>query len=111
MSDLPRGSQSPQWTFESDDDRAERVSVPVRGPFATNNSESLRDAVLSGLGIALLPDFSAREADSAHRGAGAAARLAAGGRVCRESVRHPPLRAARIAGGRDFQRYLKSTFS
>lgn len=58
----PRGSQSPQWTFESDDDRAERVSVPVRGPFATNNSESLRDAVLSGLGIALLPDFSAREA-------------------------------------------------
>lgn len=32
------------------------------GPFATNNSESLRDAVLAGLGVALLPDFSAREA-------------------------------------------------
>lgn len=53
----PRGPQSPHWTFERDD---ERVSVKVQGPFATNNSESLRDAVLAGLGVALLPDFSAR---------------------------------------------------
>ena len=58
----PRGAQSPQWTFESREQPAERVSVKVHGPFATNNSESLRDAVLAGLGIALLPDFSAREA-------------------------------------------------
>lgn len=58
----PRGLQSPHWTFERND---ERVSVKVQGPFATNNSESLRDAVLAGLGIALLPDFSAREAITA----------------------------------------------
>ena len=38
------------------------MTINVQGPFATNNSESLRDAVLAGLGVALLPDFSAREA-------------------------------------------------
>ena len=58
----PRGTQSPQWTFGSREQPGERLSVKVHGPFATNNSESLRDAVLAGLGIALLPDFSAREA-------------------------------------------------
>lgn len=58
----PRGTQSPQWTFESREQPGERLSVKVHGPFATNDSESLRDAVLAGLGIALLPDFSAREA-------------------------------------------------
>jgi DNA-binding transcriptional LysR family regulator len=36
--------------------------VPVSGPFATNNSESIRDAAAEGLGIALLPDFSAQQA-------------------------------------------------
>ncbi len=39
---------------------AERITVPVAGPFAANNSEALRDAALAGLGIALLPDFSAQ---------------------------------------------------
>ncbi len=39
-----------------------RITVPVRGPFAANNSEALRDAALAGLGIALLPDFSAQQA-------------------------------------------------
>ena len=39
-----------------------RQAGNVRGPFATNNSESSRDAALAGLGIALLPDFSARAA-------------------------------------------------
>ncbi len=34
----------------------------IQGCFATNNSESIRDAALQGLGIAMLPDFSAREA-------------------------------------------------
>jgi DNA-binding transcriptional LysR family regulator len=38
------------------------VSVAVRGPFAANNSEALREAALAGLGLALLPDFSARPA-------------------------------------------------
>jgi DNA-binding transcriptional LysR family regulator len=38
------------------------VSVGVRGVFAANNSEALREAALAGLGIALLPDFSAQAA-------------------------------------------------
>jgi DNA-binding transcriptional LysR family regulator len=50
------------WTFTACADPTQRISVDVQGPFATNNSESLRDAARAGLGIALLPDFSAREA-------------------------------------------------
>jgi DNA-binding transcriptional LysR family regulator len=38
------------------------VTVQIAGPLAANNSEALRDAALSGLGIALLPDFSAQAA-------------------------------------------------
>jgi DNA-binding transcriptional LysR family regulator len=37
-----------------------RLTVPIKGTFATNNSEALRDAALTDLGIALLPDFSAQ---------------------------------------------------
>jgi DNA-binding transcriptional LysR family regulator len=44
------------WLFEKD---GERVKVPVQGPLRAGNSEVLREAALSGLGIALLPDFSA----------------------------------------------------
>ena len=40
----------------------ERVSVAVQGPFRASNSELLRGAALAGLGLALLPDFSATEA-------------------------------------------------
>ena len=39
-----------------------RVSVTVGGPLRANNSEVLREAVLAGLGIGLLPDFSAAAA-------------------------------------------------
>lgn len=39
-----------------------RVSVTVQGPLRANNSELLRDAVLGGLGIAQVPDFSAAAA-------------------------------------------------
>jgi DNA-binding transcriptional LysR family regulator len=35
------------------------VVVNVNGPLRANNSEVLREAVLGGLGIGLLPDFSA----------------------------------------------------
>lgn len=52
------GSQS--WSFERGSGRkAERVVVPVQGPLRANNSEVLREVVLGGLGIGLLPDFSA----------------------------------------------------
>lgn len=38
------------------------ISVVVSGPVSANNSEALRDAALAGLGIALVPDFSAQAA-------------------------------------------------
>lgn len=48
------------WSFERGSGRkAERVLVAVDGPLRANNSEVLREAVLGGLGIGLLPDFSA----------------------------------------------------
>jgi DNA-binding transcriptional LysR family regulator len=58
----PRGTETPRWTFTSLHQGQAPVTVNVSGPFATNNSESIRDAALDGLGIALLPDFSARAA-------------------------------------------------
>ena len=36
----------------------ERFGVNIRGSLKVNNSEVLRDALLAGLGIGLLPDFS-----------------------------------------------------
>jgi molybdate transport repressor ModE-like protein len=61
-----------QWLFEQvERPRAarepQRVSVRVQGPLRANNSELLRDAVLSGLGIALIPDFSVAAALRAGR--------------------------------------------
>lgn len=56
----PRPGAAPVWSFEHR--KGERVAVPVRGPLAANNSEVLREAVLDGLGLALLPDFSAQAA-------------------------------------------------
>lgn len=60
----PRAQDMPAWTLESSNGRraVERVTIPVAGPFAANNSEALRDAALAGLGIALVPDFSAQAA-------------------------------------------------
>jgi len=57
------GPGADTWTFvPADDAQAETLSVPVQGPLKANNSEVLRDAVLDGLGIGLLPDFSAAPA-------------------------------------------------
>lgn len=59
----PRGHGERVWSFEPRKRGAsKRVSVQVAGPFAANNSEALRDAAEAGLGIALVPDFTAREA-------------------------------------------------
>ncbi len=66
----PRAQDTPTWHFEARKPpkpqkgkaTAPRITVPVSGPLVANNSEALRDAALSGLGIALVPDFSAQSA-------------------------------------------------
>ena len=57
-----RDGGAPAWSFERSTRRArtaERVSVPVRGPLRANNSEVLREAAAAGMGIGMLPDFTA----------------------------------------------------
>jgi DNA-binding transcriptional LysR family regulator len=63
----PRLQGTATWTFvrtvqEEESRHADPVTVAVAGPLAVNNSEALRDAAIEGLGIALLPDFSAQSA-------------------------------------------------
>ena len=55
-----RDGPAQSWSFEKVGARrrGERVSIPVGGPFKANNSEVLRAAIVGGLGIGLLPDFS-----------------------------------------------------
>lgn len=56
-----RDGAGQSWSFEREGGRKpERVLVPVNGPLRANNSEVLREAVLGGAGIGLLPDFTAR---------------------------------------------------
>ena len=51
------------WKFERGKaSEPERVSVGVQGPYRANNSELVREAAVAGLGLALLPDFSATAA-------------------------------------------------
>ncbi len=56
-----RDAAGQSWSFVREVGRrkAEQVVVPVNGPLRANNSEVLREAVLGGAGIGLLPDFSA----------------------------------------------------
>jgi DNA-binding transcriptional LysR family regulator len=55
-----RDTAGQSWSFERGVGRkSERAVVAVDGPLRANNSEVLREAVLGGLGIGLLPDFSA----------------------------------------------------
>jgi len=61
-----RAQDTPTWTLARVTPKSkghannERITVPVTGQLAANNSEALREAALTGLGIALLPDFSAQ---------------------------------------------------
>jgi DNA-binding transcriptional LysR family regulator len=55
-----RDAPGQSWSFEREAARKpESVIVAVNGPLRANNSEVLREAVLGGAGIGLLPDFSA----------------------------------------------------
>ncbi len=56
-----RDTPGQSWSFVKSGTRAakERVIVSVHGPLRANNSEVLREAVRGGLGIGLLPDFTA----------------------------------------------------
>jgi len=56
-----RPGDAPAWQLMPEQGGA-KLTVPVSGPFSANNSEALREAALAGLGIALLPDFSAQSA-------------------------------------------------
>ncbi|WP_416260008.1 LysR family transcriptional regulator [Gibbsiella quercinecans] len=59
----PRGGEQPVWAFvRRQAAESPRLNVAVNGVFITNNSEAIRDAAASGLGIALLPDFTAQQA-------------------------------------------------
>jgi DNA-binding transcriptional LysR family regulator len=61
----PRATGAPMWSFERKAARkaaAGTLTLPVNGQFSANNSETLRDAALQDLGIALLPDFTAQAA-------------------------------------------------
>ena len=55
-----RPGEVPAWQLVSRS--GQKVTVPVGGCLAANNSEALREAAAGGLGIALLPDFSAQAA-------------------------------------------------
>ncbi|MEH2471668.1 DNA-binding transcriptional LysR family regulator [Nitrobacteraceae bacterium AZCC 2161] len=55
-----RGSVVPTWTLAPKKGKGDRVTLQIAGSFAANNSEALREAALGGLGIALVPDFSAQ---------------------------------------------------
>jgi len=57
----------PVWLFESTQRKRGRRSVPIHGNFCANNSEALRELVLAGQGVALLPDFSAEQDVAAGR--------------------------------------------
>ena len=60
----PRTQGAQLWTFEllRGPGAQRRVTVPVSGLLSVNNSEALRDAALTGLGVAVLPDFTAQKA-------------------------------------------------
>lgn len=61
----PRRQSTTVWTFETTGKKSaarQRQAVPVTGPFAVNNSEGLREMARAGVGITILPDFSAQQA-------------------------------------------------
>ncbi|MCC2595606.1 LysR family transcriptional regulator [Pusillimonas sp. MFBS29] len=62
-----RSAAAPAWSFAPIRRENERHSVAIKGNFCANNSEALRELVLAGQGIALLPDFTAQSEVDAGR--------------------------------------------
>ena len=91
-----RRSGAAAWAFRRPG-ADERVQVPVRGSFAANNSEVLREAALGSVGIALLPDFAGRRCATGHWSRCWAIGGWRGFR--RQPVRGPAVYAARAEGG------------
>jgi DNA-binding transcriptional LysR family regulator len=69
----PRPTGGGMWSFEAKTARKPArkseaapvslpLTLPVNGQFSASNSETLRDAALDDMGIALLPDFTAQAA-------------------------------------------------
>lgn len=60
----PRQQGVANWVFEPAGSAAsaKSVTIPVQPCFVANNSEVLRDMACAGMGIAVLPDFSAQQA-------------------------------------------------
>ncbi|MFT0533406.1 LysR family transcriptional regulator [Castellaniella hirudinis] len=60
----PRQQGVANWVFQPGRaaSPAASVTVPIQPCFVANNSEVLRDMACAGLGIAVLPDFSAQQA-------------------------------------------------
>jgi DNA-binding transcriptional LysR family regulator len=59
-----RPGDAPAWQLVANagPELGQKTTVPVGGCFAASNSEAMREAAEAGLGIALLPDFSAQAA-------------------------------------------------
>lgn len=67
----PRTTGAATWSFTPRSARKtaalKAITLPISGQFCANNSETLRDAALDDLGVALLPDFTAQAAVQAGR--------------------------------------------
>jgi DNA-binding transcriptional LysR family regulator len=53
-----QGSSPTHWTFEGKDGK---VSIPIRGRFRSDNGEGVREAVINGYGIGMLPAWYFRD--------------------------------------------------
>jgi len=53
-----QGASPTHWTFEGPDGK---ISIPIRGRFRSDSGEGVREAVVSGYGIGLLPSWYFRD--------------------------------------------------
>ncbi len=103
----PRTQDAPAWSFEPRRRRAsERARCRSTGRSPPTTARRCAMAAAIGLGIALLPDFSAQAAIAGGQAGGGAAAMAAGGRLRRTPVCDPSLLGPRAARGGGLRRVL-----